>query len=137
VGASQWRAFAMLMLASACRADVEGDWSGAVGADGADLWLEQKGALIEGDLCLDAGCTPLVDGYLDEGSLRLDYGCDDCPVPPTTLQLTVLDDRLEGEARLWSCECEADESCSCRAPAGFTRCAGRCGSRRTPARGSP
>lgn len=120
---------AVLAGTAGCRADVEGDWTGTVGAERAELSLAQKGSAIGGDVCLGQRCARIDDGTLEEQSLVLTFGCDGCPVPRATLDL-VLDRGLQGDRHLWRCACtpaeDAAGECACRAPAAFTRCQGRC-----------
>lgn len=117
--AAMWGLIAV--AAWGCRADVEGTWTGEVGAREALLSLDQKGSAIEGEICIDDRCEPIDDGVLDEQSLVLTFGCSRCALERATLDLT-LRGELEGEHHVWSCECpEEDGDCSCRAPARFAR----------------
>ena len=117
---------ALALALAGCRADVEGWWSGEIGGEPRTLRLEQRGSTIEGEICSIDACAPL-DGELLERRLELDFGCDFCAFPETSLDLELTHAGLEGDADVLLCRCEpGDEACSCRAYARFERCAGAC-----------
>jgi hypothetical protein len=103
---------------TACRADVEGWWIGDVEGTKATLSLEQAGGVITGEVCMAHACGDIDDGALEEDSLLLTFGCSDCALPRTTLDLFLVEGALEGDAYVWDC--------SCRRQALLHRCRGPC-----------
>lgn len=112
-------AASLLVGTAACRAELDGYWAGSVGADDACLSLEQAGATITGEVCVNGDCDDIAHGTVVEDELTLHYGCSGCAfVPPTRLDLAVLDDTLQGYAHLEQCECTV-EQCDCVLAAEF------------------
>jgi hypothetical protein len=110
---------ALLVAATGCRAEIDGFWKGRVGPDESCLSLEQTGAAISGEVCVNGDCDDITHGEVIEDELTLHYGCTGCAfVPPTRLDLAVLDGSLQGFAHLEECECTVD-ACDCVLEAEF------------------
>ena len=115
--------FVIAVALTGCRADVQGFWTGEVEGTKATLSLDQTGGIITGAVCMAHVCDDIDDGVLEEESLMLTFGCNDCVLRRTTLDLVLVEGSLEGDAYLWDCTCTG---CSCRRQALLHRCRGPC-----------
>jgi len=117
---------ALALTTIACRTDVAGWWSGSADGEPLLLKLEQTGSILEGEVCTDQACTPIEWGDIEERSIELQYGCQSCGLPSTTLHLVVERGRLVGEADASPCACEHGDQCDCLSDATFFPCQGAC-----------
>jgi hypothetical protein len=99
---------AIALTLTACRADVAGWWTGDIGGTKTTLSLDQAGGVIDGEACMAHACDTIDDGTLEEESLLLTFGCADCALPHTTLDLVLTHSALEGEAYVWDCGCRRE-----------------------------
>ena len=115
---------AAALLTAGCQADVEGYWGGTIGRSQGFLALEQNGAVVRGEACLDGACDDRARGEVRDGRLTLSFGCLTCDEPPQVrLDLEVSGEEMSGIAILEGCQCEAS-TCGCGQPARFGRVAG-------------
>ena len=118
---------ALGLVSTACRAEIDGYWSGTIGEERLFLSLEQAGSVIEGEVCVDGQCDDHARGEVVEERLELSFGCQHCEgLAATTLDLSVADDRMDGLAYVPDCPCSEEaeseeESCECVFPVTLTR----------------
>ncbi|MBW2526994.1 MAG: hypothetical protein JRI23_22630 [Deltaproteobacteria bacterium] len=111
---------ALIISSAGCRAEIDGYWKGRVGTDEACLSLEQTGASLTGEVCVNGDCDEIAHGKVVEEEVTLHYGCTGCAfVAPTRLDLAVIDDTLQGYAHLEECDCTVD-ACDCVLEAEFS-----------------
>ena len=116
----------MALATLGCRADVDGWWSGTVGGEPMLLKIEQTGSSLEGSVCTEEVCTPIAAGEIEDQYLEVFYGCDDCSLSGTRLDLVLHQGELVGDADASPCACEDGDDCDCRSSATFYRCQGEC-----------
>jgi len=121
------RAYLFALLAAfgcGCRGDIDGGWLGSIGqcpegTDEADVQakvdLEQSGATLAGEVCRCGACGLITSGHIENEDVTVDFGCEGCTLPATTLKLELDEgaEVLRGDGWMNTCDCTS-EDCACR-----------------------